>query len=131
MIEVDNLCKTFHDKKRGEIHAVDHVSFECRPHEIFGLLGPNGAGKTTTLRMLATILQPTSGSARIQGFDIARQGEDVRRNIGFLSGSTGLYERMTPREMVTYFGELYGLPRPGNRGAYRSDFHGTRHPRIR
>lgn len=112
MIEVNDLCKTFQDKKRGEVHAVDRVSFQCHPGEIFGLLGPNGAGKTTTLRMLATILQPTSGSARIQGFDIARQGEDVRRNIGFLSGSTALYERMTAREMVTYFGELYGLSRP-------------------
>ena len=112
MIEVNDLCKTFHDKKRGEIRAVDRVSFECRPGEIFGLLGPNGAGKTTTLRMLATILQPSSGSARIQGYDIARQGEEVRRNIGFLSGSTALYERMTAREMVTYFGELYGLSRP-------------------
>ena len=83
MIEVIDLCKTFHDKKRGEIRAVDRVSFQCRPGEIFGLLGPNGAGKTTTLRMLATILQPSSGSARIQGYDIARQGEEVRRNIGF------------------------------------------------
>ena len=112
MIEVTDLCKTFQDKKRGEIRAVDRVSFTCQPGEIFGLLGPNGAGKTTTLRMLATILQPTSGTARIQGYDIARQGEEVRRNIGFLSGSTALYERMTAREMVTYFGELYGLPRP-------------------
>lgn len=112
MIEVIDLCKTFQDKKRGEVRAVDRVSFQCHPGEIFGLLGPNGAGKTTTLRMLATILQPTSGAARIQGFDIARQGEDVRRNIGFLSGSTALYERMTAREMVLYFGELYGLSRP-------------------
>ncbi len=112
MIEVNELSKIFHDKKRGEICAVDRVSFQCRPGEIFGLLGPNGAGKTTTLRMLATILQPTSGSARIQGFDLARQGEDVRRNIGFLSGSMSLYERMTAREMVAYFGELYGLSRP-------------------
>ena len=111
MIEVTNLRKTFTDKKRGEIRAVDGVSFQCRPGEIFGLLGPNGAGKTTTLRMLATILQPTSGSATIQGFDIAREGESVRRNIGFLSGSTALYERMTPREMIAYFGELYGLSR--------------------
>ena len=111
MITVTNLCKEFTDKKRGLIKAVDQVSFECQPGEIFGLLGPNGAGKTTTLRMLATILQPTSGTACIAGHDIVREPEKVRQNIGFLSGSAALYERMTAREMVTYFGELYGLPK--------------------
>ena len=85
------------------------ISFECKPGEIFGLLGPNGAGKTTLLRMLSTILQPTSGTATVAGFDVIKHPEEVRRNIGFLSNSTALYERMTAREMVDYFGKLYGL----------------------
>lgn len=109
MIETHNLCKVFTDKKRGLIRAVDGVSFKCQPGEIFGLLGPNGAGKTTLLRMLATILTPTSGSASIAGFDIREQPQQVRMHIGYLSGSTALYERLTAREMVTYFGALYGL----------------------
>lgn len=109
MIEVSHLCKAFKDPKRGQITAVDDVSFSCKPGEIFGLLGPNGAGKTTLLRMLATILQPTSGSASIAGFDVAKSPEEVRKNIGYLSNSTALYERMTAREMVSYFGALYGL----------------------
>jgi sodium transport system ATP-binding protein len=109
MIEAIELSKTFTDKKRGEIRAVDSVSFTCKPGEIFGLLGPNGAGKTTTLRMLATILSPTSGTAVIAGYDIRRQAQDVRRNIGFLSNSMNLYERMTAREMVAYFGALNGM----------------------
>ncbi len=109
MIEAIQLSKIFKDKKRGEVRAADGVSLSCQPGEIFGLLGPNGAGKTTTLRMLATILEPTSGSATIAGFDVRTQGQQVRQNIGYLSGSTALYERLTAREMVTYFGELYGL----------------------
>jgi sodium transport system ATP-binding protein len=111
MIEVDRLSKTFYDKKRGEIQAANNVSFECSPGEIFGLLGPNGAGKTTTLRMLATVISPTSGTARIAGYDIREQPQQVRMHIGYLSGSTALYERLTGREMVTYFAELYGLSR--------------------
>ena len=109
MIEVCELAKTFQDKKRGMVRAVDGVSFSCQPGEVFGLLGPNGAGKTTLLRMLATILQPTSGSATIAGFDLRTHPQEVRQNIGFLSGSAALYERMTAREMVAYFGSLYGL----------------------
>ncbi|HZT44454.1 MAG TPA: ATP-binding cassette domain-containing protein [Chthonomonadaceae bacterium] len=110
MIEARNLCKVFTDKKRGLIRAVDGVSFECHAGEIFGLLGPNGAGKTTLLRMLATILEPTSGTATVAGYDIRTQAQEVRQNIGYLSGSTALYERLTAREMVRYFGALYGLP---------------------
>src|SRR5581483_7358079 len=91
------------------IRAVDGVSFTCHPGEIFGLLGPNGAGKTTLLRMLSTILQPTSGEASIEGFDVRTQQQEVRRIIGYMSNSTALYERMTAREMVAYFGGLYGL----------------------
>lgn len=104
VLKVSDLTKRF-----GDFTAVNGVSFEIRPGQILGLLGPNGAGKTTTLRMLATILEPTSGTATVAGFDIRTQPEDVRRNIGYLSGSTALYERLTAREMVAYFGELNGM----------------------
>jgi sodium transport system ATP-binding protein len=112
MIEAHNLTKTFKDKKRGVITAVDNVSFTCRPGQIYGLLGANGAGKTTTLRLLATLLQPTSGTARLAGFDAAVEGDKVRANVGFLAASTALYGRLTAREMVTYFGRLNGLSDP-------------------
>jgi sodium transport system ATP-binding protein len=115
MIEAHNLTKVFRDKKRGQIRAVDGVSFRCQPGQIYGLLGANGAGKTTTLRMLATILQPTDGSARVAGFDITEQPEQVRTKIGFLSTATALYGRLTARELVEYFGRLNGL----NGGALR------------
>jgi len=80
-----------------------------KPGEVFGLLGPNGAGKTTTLRMLCTLLKPTAGAATVAGFDVATQPDQVRQHIGFLSANTGVYDRMTPREMVSYYGKLYGL----------------------
>jgi sodium transport system ATP-binding protein len=109
MITVNDLHKVFTDKKRGEVRAVDGVSFDCRPGEIFGLLGPNGAGKTTTIRMLATILEPTGGQASVAGYDVRSQPREVRQNIGYLTGSANLYERLTAREMVAYFGQLYGM----------------------
>ena len=109
MIEAHNLTKTFKDKKRGVITAVDNVSFTCRPGRIYGLLGANGAGKTTTLRLLATLLQPTSGSAKLAGFDVGADPDKVRANVGFLAASTALYGRLTSREMITYFGELNGM----------------------
>jgi sodium transport system ATP-binding protein len=109
VIEAVNLSKTFQDKKRGEIKAVDDVSFVCRPGEIYGLLGANGAGKTTTLRMLATILEPTDGTARLCGHDIVEHPERVRQHCGFLSTATALYPRLTAQEMVEYFGRLNGL----------------------
>jgi sodium transport system ATP-binding protein len=109
MIEVHGLSKIFRDKKRGEIRAVDNVSFRCEPGEIYGLLGVNGAGKTTCLRMLATILQPTSGSATVAGHDIVAHATQVRASVGFLSTATALYGRLTAREMVEYFGRLHGM----------------------
>ena len=109
VIEAMNLCKRFQDKKRGEVRAVDDVSFTCRPGEIYGLLGANGAGKTTTLRMLATILEPTEGTARLCGHDIVEHPERVRAHCGFLSTATALYPRLTAQEMVEYFGRLNGL----------------------
>jgi sodium transport system ATP-binding protein len=109
MIEARGLSKHFHDKKRGQISAVENVSFVCRPGSIYGLLGANGAGKTTTLRMLATILEPTDGTAIVFGHDIVEHPEKVRACIGFLSTATALYPRLTAQEMVEYFGRLNGL----------------------
>ena len=112
MIEAQALTKIFRDRKRGDVHAVEHVSFVCRPGQIYGLLGANGAGKTTALRLLATILQPTDGTARVAGFDILEQPEKVRAHIGFLSTATALYGRLTARETVEYFGRLNGVDEP-------------------
>src|SRR6266576_3633619 len=109
MIEARGLSKRFQDKKRGEIRAVDNVSFTCHPGKIYGLLGANGAGKTTALRMLATILEPTDGTAIVCGHDIVEQPEKVRANVGFLSTATALYRRLTAQEFVEYFGRLNGL----------------------
>jgi sodium transport system ATP-binding protein len=109
MIDARGLSKRFQDKKRGEIRAVDNVSFTCQPGKIYGLLGANGAGKTTTLRMLATILEPTDGTAIVAGFDVVDHPEKVRANIGFLSTATALYPRLSAQEMVEYFGRLNGL----------------------
>jgi sodium transport system ATP-binding protein len=109
MIIAQNLSKIFHDKKRGEIRAVDDVSFSVGPGRIYGLLGANGAGKTTTLRMLATLFAPTSGTASVAGFDVVREPEKVRANVGFMATSTALYGRLTARETLVYFGRLNGL----------------------
>jgi len=109
MIEVSELTKCFSDPKRGIVSALDGVSFEVKPGEVFGLLGPNGAGKTTCLRILSTVLRPTSGRTIISGYDVANYPEQVRSRIGFMSNNTGIYDRMTAWEMVDYFGRLYGL----------------------
>jgi sodium transport system ATP-binding protein len=109
MLQVENLTKSFRDLRRGNVMAVDHVSFDARPGEIFGLLGPNGAGKTTTMRILCTVLRPTGGTARLAGFDVVTQANQVRQHIGFLSANTAIYDRMTAWELVEYFGRLYGL----------------------
>lgn len=109
MIESRGLTKLFKDKKRGEIRAVDNVSFVCRPGQIYGLLGANGAGKTTTLRMLATILEPSDGTATVCGYDVIEAPQKVRASVGFLSTATALYPRLTAQEMVEYFGRLNGL----------------------
>lgn len=111
MIHVEGLGKSFLDYQRGWVSAVRDVSFDCRPGEVFGLLGPNGAGKTTTLRILSTVLKPTSGRAVVAGYDVVQDPENVRRHIGYMSASTGIYDRMTAWELVEYFGRLYGLPK--------------------
>ena len=107
MIQVDELTKEFKVNRRhrrevgaeqltdGRLAAVDAVSFECRPGRVFGLLGPNGAGKTTALRMVATMLRPTRGSFSVAGFDGVAEPQKVRQRIGFLTGNTGLYDRLT------------------------------------
>jgi sodium transport system ATP-binding protein len=109
MIKVDHLRKSFRDLRRGLVHAVDGISFEARPGEIFGLLGPNGAGKTTTMRILCTVLRPSGGKATVAGYDVATQPAQVRQHIGFMSANTGIYDRMSAWEMVSYFGRLYGM----------------------
>jgi sodium transport system ATP-binding protein len=110
MIEALKLSKVFPaTKKTKDVRAVNAISFYCKPGEIYGLLGANGAGKTTTLRMLATILEPTSGTAKVAGYDIVEEPEKVRANVGFLSTATALYGRLTAKELVEYFGRLHGM----------------------
>ena len=108
-VEAQGLTKVFHDPRLGEVRAAQEISFSCRAGEILALLGPNGAGKTTTLRMLSTVLRPSAGTATVGGYDVIRQPIEVRRSIGFLSGSTALYGRLTARETLEYFGRLHGL----------------------
>lgn len=124
MIEIKNLAKKFaveNPKKLSEqekkdprlkgrfFHSVQDVSFTCTEGQVLGLLGPNGAGKTTTLRMLSTALQPNNGSVEINGVDVLKTPLLARKKIGFLSGSTGLYGRLTGRENIEYFAELHGM----------------------
>jgi sodium transport system ATP-binding protein len=111
VIQVDGLSKSFLDYQRGWIGAIADISFQCQPGAIFGLLGPNGAGKTTTLRILSTVLKPTKGRAVVAGHDVLEDPQAVRANIGYMSASTGIYDRMTAWELVEYFGRLYGMPR--------------------
>ncbi len=110
MIEVANLEKVFRDKNT-EISAVKDLSFTCKKGEIFGLLGPNGAGKTTTLRIIATILKPTSGEIIVDGINVKdkENPEKIRKRIGFLTGTTGLYPYLTAREILTFFGSIYEI----------------------
>jgi sodium transport system ATP-binding protein len=118
MIEVSNLRKEFilSRQQQKELNtsektalAVDNISFRCEPGKVFSLLGPNGAGKTTTLRMLSTIFKPSSGSIMIAGVDAVANPQEARKKIGFLTGSTGLYARLTPNELIQYFADLYGV----------------------
>lgn len=121
MIDVRNLTKTYslsreQKKEMGArysgdtIDAVSDVSFSCQPGRIFCLLGPNGAGKTTTLRIIATMLQPTSGTVRVNGHDVQTDARAVCKDLGFLTGSTGLYDRLTANEMVKYHADLHRVP---------------------
>jgi len=105
-IETHDLTKTF-----GAFTAVDRVDLTVRRGEIYGLLGPNGAGKSTAIRMLCTLLSPTSGFARVDGYDIVRQGSEVRRRIGLVSEKLIMYPRLTALENLMFFGKLYGIER--------------------
>ncbi len=109
MIQVENLTKVFIQKNGEKLYAVDDLSFSAENGEIVVLLGVNGAGKTTAMRMLSTVLQPTNGTASVEGFDIIKDPQKVRSNLGFLSGDTGLYARLTAREIITYFARLYDV----------------------
>ncbi|WP_135230237.1 ATP-binding cassette domain-containing protein [Deinococcus fonticola] len=104
MLDIQNLTKTY-----GKFTALNDVSFTAREGEVFGLLGPNGAGKTTLLRTLATLLQPTSGSASVNGFDVRKQPEEVRKIIGVVNGGMGLPARLSGREILQSFAGLYGM----------------------
>jgi len=109
MIHVRQLTKIYKDIHSGEFTALNGISLDAMPGQIYGLLGPNGAGKTTALRILSTVLKPTSGTAVVNGFDVNEEPDMVRRQIGFVSCNTAIYDRMTSWEMVHYFGQLYGM----------------------
>jgi len=104
VIELDGLTKTY-----GDFQAVDSLTLTVRVGEVYALLGPNGAGKTTALRCLATLLAPSAGSARVAGHDVRTAPIEVRRNLAFLAASMGLYQRLTPREILTFFGRLHQI----------------------
>jgi sodium transport system ATP-binding protein len=104
MIQFEGLTKTY-----GEFRAVQELTLTVRPGEVYALLGPNGAGKTSALRCLATLLTPSSGTASVNGHDVRTAPIEVRRNLAFLASSMGLYQRLTAREMLMYFGRLYQM----------------------
>jgi ABC-2 type transport system ATP-binding protein len=104
-IQADKLTKQF-----GDFTAVDHISFEVSKGEIFGFLGANGAGKTTAMRMLCGLSLPTSGSARVAGFDVYRENEKIKRNIGYMSQKFSLYEDLTVKENIRFYAGIYGKP---------------------
>ncbi|MCL4850054.1 MAG: ABC transporter ATP-binding protein [Bryobacteraceae bacterium] len=105
-VEVRALVKRF-----GDFRAVDDVSFEVSRGEIFGFLGPNGAGKSTTIRILCGLLSPTSGEARVGGYDVAAEAEQVKENIGYMSQKFSLYDDLTVEENIDFFGGVYGVRR--------------------
>lgn len=104
VIQTEKLTKRF-----GDFTAVDAISFNVAPGEIFGFLGANGAGKTTAMKMLTGLLAPTSGEATVAGFDVYKQTESIRRSIGYMSQRFSLYDDLTPRENIRFFGGIYGL----------------------
>ena len=108
MISIHNLKKSFHSGGRV-IHAVRDVSLTVAPGEVYGLLGPNGAGKTTTMRMILGLLKPDSGYAQIAGVQSDQQPDDLKRQVGFVSASAGVYQWLTTEEMLAFFGDIYGL----------------------
>lgn len=110
MISVTNLTKSFSSGDGGEVVAVDDVSFQVDKGEVFGLLGPNGAGKTTTLRMMLGLMRPTAGDAAIDGFSVAVDPDSIKKLVGFVSTSVGVYQWLTPKEMLSFIADLYDVP---------------------
>lgn len=110
MIILDQLTKCFDLPGGNILTAVHNLSFTVKQGEIYGLLGPNGAGKTTTLRMLLGLLRPTSGQASIAGFGSSQHPDEVKRRVGYVSTSSGLYQSLTVREMLLFFADLYAVP---------------------
>ena len=113
-LEIRDLVKTF-----GDFVAVDHVSFQVSKGEIFGFLGPNGAGKSTVIRMLCGLLTPTSGWGTVAGFDVAKDPEEIRKNIGYMSQKFSLYDDLTVEENIDFFSRIYGVPQAPARRAQR------------
>ena len=109
VISIENVSKVFYDFKKGPVTALDDISFSCKKGEIVGLVGPNGAGKTTLLRIISSLISPTTGRVKINGLDNSKHGEENKKNIGFLSSDTTIYERLTGRELLLFFAELYGM----------------------
>ena len=120
MISIQNLSKVFSlsrkqikemgsDFRGNTVSAVDNINFDCQNGRIFGLIGPNGAGKTTTLRMIATMLKPSSGTILVNNYDVSKDAINVRKSLGFLSGNTGIYDRLTCEEMVKYYADLHSM----------------------
>lgn len=110
MISVNNVHKIYPNGKRGEdVHAVNGVSFQCEPGRVFALLGPNGSGKTTMLRMISTMMRPSQGSLTVAGFNTVNDAEKIREQLGFLTGSAGLHEKLSASETLDFFGRLHGL----------------------
>ena len=120
MISISNVSKSYNlsrkqskemgpDFTENSILAVDNISFNCKPGRIFGLIGPNGAGKTTALRMIGTMLKPSSGTISVNSFDTVSEAYLVKQALGFLSGNTGLYDRLTAEEMVRYYANLHEM----------------------
>jgi sodium transport system ATP-binding protein len=108
-VSARDLSKDYVDSTGSVVHACRSLTFEAHADQVFGILGTNGAGKTTTLRMLSTVLRPSGGDALVSGHSVAREPDMVRKEIGFLSSDTGVYGRLTAREMMEYFGRLHGL----------------------
>lgn len=110
MIQVENLSRRFPLSGGGEVLAVDQVSFAVAAGEVYGLLGPNGAGKTTTLRMLLGLLKPSGGWAKVGGFRSSENPDEVKRRVGLVSASAGVYPHLTVKEVLLFFADVYGLP---------------------
>jgi ABC-type multidrug transport system ATPase subunit len=126
VIEVRDLVKRFRAPSRGEFLAVDHLSFQVHPGEVYGLLGPNGAGKTTTLRVLATLVTPDEGTVRIDGVDVREDPLLARSRMAYVPAEAGLPAQLSPREVVRLFARIQGVSEPARRADELLDRLGAR-----